>query len=187
MKKHVINIFGGPGVGKSTIAAGLFFRMKCQHYDVELVDEYAKYLVYQDRLDVLEKDQPMIFAEQHARIRCVLDKRELVIVDSPLLLSRVYFNEEGNIADNFLFSPLVLQIFSSYNNINFYIKRNPDLPFEKKGRVQTTVEEAKKVDNRVLHFLEFNSIPFTKIMSSEVAVELLNQHLKKELSYEGMS
>lgn len=57
----VINIFGGPGVGKSTVAAGLFYRLKCLHYSVELVEEFAKYLVYQGMVDVLRRDQLRVF------------------------------------------------------------------------------------------------------------------------------
>lgn len=41
----VINLIGGPGSGKSTTAAGLFFRMKSMGVRCELVTEYAKELV----------------------------------------------------------------------------------------------------------------------------------------------
>ncbi len=39
-------MFGGPGTGKSTSAAGLFFKMKLAQMEVELVTEYAKDLVW---------------------------------------------------------------------------------------------------------------------------------------------
>ena len=35
----VINFYGGPGSGKSTAAAGLFYKMKLGGYSVELTDE----------------------------------------------------------------------------------------------------------------------------------------------------
>lgn len=41
-----INIFGGPGVGKSTISSGLFYQMKTRGYKVEFISEYAKDLTY---------------------------------------------------------------------------------------------------------------------------------------------
>ena len=44
----VINLFAGPGTGKSTTAAGLFYKMKSKGYMVELVTEFAKDLVYQE-------------------------------------------------------------------------------------------------------------------------------------------
>ena len=38
----VINFYGGPGVGKSTKAAGMFYKMQLAGYSVELVNEFAK-------------------------------------------------------------------------------------------------------------------------------------------------
>jgi len=43
MKTKVINLFAGPGAGKSTTAAGLFAEMKRANVDVELVTEYVKH------------------------------------------------------------------------------------------------------------------------------------------------
>ena len=43
----VINLFGGPGAGKSTIAAGLFYNMKIAGYNVERADEWIKDKVYE--------------------------------------------------------------------------------------------------------------------------------------------
>lgn len=41
-----INLFAGPGTGKSTTAAGVFFEMKRSGMSVEYVTEYAKSLVF---------------------------------------------------------------------------------------------------------------------------------------------
>ena len=37
----VINLFGGPGAGKSTIASGLFYHMKIAGYNVEMTGEWV--------------------------------------------------------------------------------------------------------------------------------------------------
>jgi len=37
-----INFFGGPGVGKSTLAAQLFGWLKAENFDAELVQEFVK-------------------------------------------------------------------------------------------------------------------------------------------------
>ena len=52
----VINLWGGPGCGKSTTAAGLFSIMKMRGHKVELVTEYAKELTY-DRNLTITKDE----------------------------------------------------------------------------------------------------------------------------------
>ena len=64
-KLKVINLFGAPGVGKSTIAAGLFYFMKTAGESVEHVTEYAKYLVLTDRVQQLEDEQLYLLAKQH--------------------------------------------------------------------------------------------------------------------------
>ena len=38
----VINLFGGPGCGKSTTMARLFADLKARGYNVEMVSEFAK-------------------------------------------------------------------------------------------------------------------------------------------------
>ena len=43
----VINFYGGAGIGKSTIAADIFSKLKRKGHKTELVGEYAKWLWYQ--------------------------------------------------------------------------------------------------------------------------------------------
>jgi predicted ATPase len=58
----VINLYGGPGTGKSTTAAALFALMKREGYNVELVTEFAKDLVWTERNKELG-DQIYIFGK----------------------------------------------------------------------------------------------------------------------------
>ena len=51
METKIINIFGNPGSGKSTIAAYLFTELKSRNIEVELVTETAKDLVYIAKLN----------------------------------------------------------------------------------------------------------------------------------------
>lgn len=59
----IINLFGGPGVGKSTLAATTFAHMKQEGYSVELVTEYAKQLTWEGRTNALS-NQIYVFAKQ---------------------------------------------------------------------------------------------------------------------------
>lgn len=43
----VVNLFGGPGCGKSTTMARLFADLKTRGLNVEMVSEFAKDLVYE--------------------------------------------------------------------------------------------------------------------------------------------
>lgn len=53
----VVNLWGGPGCGKSTLAAELFVTLKKSNIEVALVNEYAQELIHEDRHMVLETDQ----------------------------------------------------------------------------------------------------------------------------------
>ena len=64
---QIVNLFGGPGSGKSTTAAGLFYEVKKLKLNVELVTEYAKDAVWEKRHNLLD-DQIYIFAKQQRRI-----------------------------------------------------------------------------------------------------------------------
>ena len=90
-KTKIINFFGGPGVGKSTTATGLFSWMKQQGYSVEYVSEFAKELSWEGSTSQLE-NQAHVFAEQFRRQWRLIDQVDYVITDSPLLLSSVYFD-----------------------------------------------------------------------------------------------
>src|SRR4051812_15213434 len=88
MQSLVINLWGGPGCGKSTTAAGLFHRLKIHHESVELVTEYAKDLCWEGRKPPF--DALSILAEQAKRQRRLAGKVRFIITDSPLPLPIIY-------------------------------------------------------------------------------------------------
>jgi nicotinamide riboside kinase len=154
----VINIFGGPGAGKSTTAAGLFFEMKKKQIQVELVTEYAKDMTWEKRHNVLS-DQLYILAKQNRRIQRLIGQVEYVITDSPLPIGLVYADP-----DYFkTFEPMVLELWNSYHNINFLIGR--DFEYQTDGRNQTA-DEAVEVDYAMLRLLERCKIDYTRVTNS---------------------
>ena len=64
----VLNFYGGAAIGKSTIAADIFSKLKRRGYKTELVGEYAKWLWYQNATDIV-RDQLYLFAEQVHRLK----------------------------------------------------------------------------------------------------------------------
>ena len=84
-----INLFGGPGSGKSTLAAGIFSEMKRQGKSVELVTEFAKDLVWENRQDTLAV-QPYVSMKQFRNLFRLKGKVDYVVTDSPLLKDSVY-------------------------------------------------------------------------------------------------
>ena len=88
----VINFFGEPGSGKSTAAAGLFYLLKQKKYNIELVTEFAKDLVYDEHYKALSS-QNFVFANQEYRLSRLESSVDYAIMDSPILLSAIYAPE----------------------------------------------------------------------------------------------
>ncbi len=160
METWFINLFGGPGVGKSTVAAAVFAELKKQGYECELITEYAKDKIWAEHEAILN-DQLYIFAKQHNRVWRVNKKVEFAITDSPLLLSLVYANEKDNTGP---FRDLVFERFARYNNCNIFIERN--VPYSNIGRVQQTEKEAMAVDVVLKNLLQ-NSVGYINMKYDE--------------------
>lgn len=151
---QVINLFGGPGCGKSTTAAGLFYRMKHEGKKVELVTEYAKDIVWADRHRELD-DQLYITGKQHHRLFHLKNKVDYCITDSPLLLSLVYNRTMPQ-----TFHPFVVDVFHMYDNLAVILNRTK--PYMLFGRSQTE-DEARELD-RQIYSLVHSTLPSTQIL-----------------------
>jgi predicted ATPase len=139
----VINLIGGPGSGKSTTAAGLFFAMKLMGLRCELVTEYAKELVYDENWSDLKK-QLHVLAEQEKRQRRLVDKVDFIITDAPLITGIAYITDPR---DQYAVEESAHSLFAHYNNINFIIKRVK--PYAGYGRTQTE-DEARAKDQLLI-------------------------------------
>ena len=163
---QVINLWGGPGTGKSTAAAGLFYAMKKEQLNVELVTEYAKDATWEKRND-LRDDQIYIFAKQQRRIARLVDSGiEWVITDSPIPLGLVYI-KPGVLSENF--PKLVMEVFNKYHNHNFLLKRR--FGYNPIGRNQKDQDEAEVYDRKVVNLLDACKVSFSIIQGGELAVD----------------
>lgn len=168
----VLNFFAGPGCGKSTSAAGLFFLMKQKNYKVELVTEYAKAMTYEKRHNILS-DQLYILAKQNRSLIRVQNDVDFVITDSPLLLGLVYTRQDYY--ENF--RPLVFEIFNSYQNENFLLRRVK--AYQEYGRSQT-LEQAREKDQQVLDILERNKVVYQEIDGDSNAPQTILDYIENK-------
>lgn len=104
----IINLFGAPGAGKSTGAAYVFSQLKAAGVNAELVTEFAKDKVWEGTKAVFE-NQAYIFGKQYFRISRLEGKVDVVITDSPILLSAFYNDNDHVLGEEF--DKLVLDKF----------------------------------------------------------------------------
>lgn len=150
----VINLFAGPGSGKSTTCAGVFSKLKLTGVNCEMALEYAKDKVWENSLDVLD-DQIYVFGKQLHRLNRLKNKVDVIITDSPILLSIIYNKEASNYLDD-----LVIEQFHKFNNLNYYVVR--DETFNTKGRLQNH-EESMEKDNEIKTLLNEHNISYTTV------------------------
>lgn len=142
----VVNFFAGPGAGKSTTAAGLFFHLKSKGVNCELVQEYAKDMVWEGRDNILS-DQLYLLAKQNRRLERLRGKVDFAITDSPLLMQQVYCKDDSLVELN-------KTLWDSYQTVNIFLDRG-NRPYNPEGRLQT-YEEAKQKDKEILDLLSRN-------------------------------
>ena len=162
----VINFYGGPCSGKSTAAAGLFYKMKLLGYSVELTDEFAKECVWENNVPML-KDQLWILAHQHRKILRLAEKVDYIITDSPVLLSPIYRTKYGDPLYSDVIDTLALECYNMYNNVNFMLSR-PRENFQVDGRAQDEVQSVQ-IDLDILSQFDRLDIPFTQLESDDNA------------------
>ena len=150
-KTLVVNLFAGPGAGKSTMAAGIFFELKSRSINCELAAEYAKDLCWEERTRTFD-DQIYIFGKQYHRIFRLLGQVSVVITDSPLLLTPVYDAEKRS-----TLKKLVLEEHNKMWTYNVFLKRKK--AFNPKGRNHNE-EQSKDIDYAVADILLDNDILF---------------------------
>ncbi len=146
----VVSLYGGPGSGKSTVCADLFARLKWKGVNCEMALEYAKDKCWEKSTNTLE-NQLYVFGKQHHRIWRLHTQVDIVITDSPLLLSLIYKRDPCDV-----FTSLVFKEYNKFTNINFFINRKKD--YNPSGRLQT-LEGAKEIDTKIKNLLNKFNIP----------------------------
>jgi adenylate kinase family enzyme len=173
MKKTIsVNFFAGPGSGKSTLSAALFSELKSRDINCELVVEYAKKKVWEEAFKVFEC-QLYVSAKQIYSMFIVSKHVDIIITDSPILLSSVYSNNDLDLNN------ILLREHNKYDNINIFLKRIKK--YNPKGRMQTE-KEAKEKDKQIIDILLNNNIDFKTFDGDKKSVEPITDLIIKHLN-----
>lgn len=169
--KHtiVINAFAGPGAGKTTSCLEVAEKLKKQGFVTEYVQEYAKELVYDNNLIMLDghyEHQFDILKEQVKRINRLYGKVDFILTDSPVLLNNTYLNEDKGTNDYVAYCENVKKIYTLYDNFNYFVERDKSA-FEEEGRIHN-LEQSIVIDDELKNTLHNNQIDFATYTHSTI-------------------
>lgn len=165
---RVVNLYGGPGTGKSTTSAALFAELKYRGVDAELVREFAKDLVWQRRIHDM-RILGFIIGEQAYRLATVAPQVQVTITDSPLLLTLAYDPSDAQKA-------LAVEMYRQYDNLDIFLERSKE--YNPNGRTQTEAE-AKLKDEEIREVLRSMAVPFVTMPATRAAVWTIIQILEQ--------
>lgn len=164
-----INLFAGPGAGKSVVAAKLFAELKIKGFNIELVTEYIKTWAYK-KIVPISYDQYYIFSKQtRAEDLFLSNGCDLIVTDSPLLMQLSYMKKYKKLPYESFF-PIYRDYEIKYPSLNVFLNRS-GIDYKQCGRYENE-DEASQMDESIkndlkefsLDFYEFNSIDFNSIL-----------------------
>jgi hypothetical protein len=163
-KTKVVNFISGAGAGKSTMSALLYAELKMMHKSVEIVPEFAKWLIYRDQLDRL-RDQYYVSTKQYEMIKALDGKVEYCIADSGIFTG-LFYNKEypDNVSDIKKTEAMIMKRMAEFDNIYIYLERNEEYPFEKEGRVHNE-EQSREIDVKLKNLMDTMGIEYICVKS----------------------
>jgi len=162
----VVNLFGGPGSGKSTTAAGVFHVLKTRGINAELVTEYAKDLTWERRHHALA-NQPLILGKQFHRLWRIHEQVEVAITDSPIFLGIVYNQDKLEHLPS-----LIMELHDMFQSVNYFIRRKND-HFTNVGR-NHSLDESIHIDDEIERYLHKYGVEFEDIERDEALEHIVN-------------
>lgn len=177
MKKPlIINLCGAPGAGKSTGAAYIFSKLKMNGINAELITEFAKDKTWEHNKTAID-NQVYLFAKQYYKITRCSDQVDVIVTDSPILLS-IFYGKDKFYAEEL--KPLILKIWHEDNNILYFVNR--DKPYNSKGRFQTEKESDAIAVTLKEILAEFKGdIIYQEIMGNEASYDFVVDQVLKML------
>jgi hypothetical protein len=173
-KTLVVNFFAGSGAGKSTLTSGVFSELKWNGINTEIAPEFAKDLVWEKRFDTF-KDQIYIFGKQYHRINRLNGQVEVILTDSPLLISYMYAPDTYPPS----FFNLVIDMHNTFDNLNYYVVRKKD--YNPIGRLQNE-EEAIELDRKMKAVLDYYAkVEYTEIIGEKASVPIITEQILKRI------
>lgn len=174
----VVNLIGGPGIGKTIMASDVFSALKREYITCDISSEYIKRKLREQAAKVVQS-QIYIFGKQQFQLFGMIDNVLVIVTDSPIILSAIYPLDKEKCP---LLTGLILKEYKSYNNMMFFIDRDEEAVYETEGRYQD-LTGAKQVDLAVKGFLDKHKIDYNTVKgigseSLQNILQTVKSHLK---------
>lgn len=148
----VVNLFGGPGAGKSTLAHRLCADLAMRGRLIEYSPEYAKEIIWEGRRDMLDGSvvsQAVVASEQINRLNRLIGRVEIAVTDSPVLLEVPYV--DGNDRSCASFVESLAAYHRSLRRLDVLVNRGSS--YDTRGR-KHTLDESMALDGAIRVLLE---------------------------------
>lgn len=156
----IISLYGGPGAGKSTSAAYMYYLLKAAGENAELVREYVKDWAWEGR-KIDTYDQIYFLGKQVRKESMLLGKVKWLVTDSPIFMNYYYAQlyctrklAQGVSGAVLAYYDQTLEEGHKHHHI--LLQRTN--PYNKEGRYQSE-EEALEIDDGVERMLRHLKIP----------------------------
>jgi len=166
VKTTVINLLGAGAVGKSTTAAGIFYRLKQFHnVHCELIQEYVKTWAWQGKRPS-KFDQLYLLGKQSQTESRLYGKVDYIITDSPIILSPFYEEMIQGVKISLPAAKRFLSVAkeSGIKHLYFFLERKT--PYDSRGRYGQS-KSNDVLQKRLPKFLKRNGIKFDYVKVPE--------------------
>jgi len=176
-KTTIINVYGGPGAGKSTSAAYLYYLLKVAGKNVELVREYVKDWAWEGRA-FGAYDEIYFLGKQVRHESMLFGKVDYIVTDAPVYMTAYYASIycSKTLADGVLGEAKAFyQQVVDDGHQHIHVMLNRIRPYAQEGRYQNE-SQAHAVDDGVGNMLRNLGIQVINADPSE-------ESLKETLGY----
>jgi hypothetical protein len=160
-KTLCVNLYGGPGTGKSVQQALVFARLKIWGVDAMMSMEIAKRHVYSGSKDIATQEG--LFGDQLKELNLFNNHVEVIVSEAPLLFSIIY-DKAYSETDNIDFYRNVSTKYKQFDNMEFLLTRAHE--YRQEGRYQDE-QGAKDVDKIIRTVLKDNGVSPVEIAPYE--------------------
>ena len=175
-KTTIINVYGGPGAGKSTSAAYLYYLLKVAGKNVELVREYVKDWAWEGR-KFGAYDEIYFLGKQVRHESMLFGKVDWIVTDAPVYMTAYYASiycsptlAKGVMGETQAF----YQQVEEDGHQHLHIMLNRIRPYQQEGRYQNE-SQAHAVDDGVGEMLRSLGV---KVINADPSEESLKQTLE---------